>query len=255
MTSTQRIPLFPLSQALMPDGMLHLNIFEVRYLDLIKRCHRESTPFGVVGLAKGHEVQVPDEIPKLHRVGTLANIQTLEAVQPALVQVVCKGSLRFEVLTPEREVAIVSAYSRLLEEVWPPTDPQSDEASTVALISGHGALNFAAALSVSALLRLKGIAHRLLPQDAIEPGRFPEDKAAGAQIVCLCYLVSPSNAKYSYLERRIAAQLPGARILGLAWVEAEGARTMMEPQHAATLLPAPAPKVEKGARKELSPAG
>ena len=102
MTSTQRIPLFPLSQGLMPDGMLHLNIFEVRYLDLIKRCHRESTPFGVVGLAKGHEVQVPDEIPKLHRVGTLAHIQNLESVQPALLQVVCKGSLRFEVLTPER---------------------------------------------------------------------------------------------------------------------------------------------------------
>lgn len=102
MTSTQRIPLFPLSQGLMPDGMLHLNIFEVRYLDLIKRCQREAMPFGVVGLATGHEVQIPDEIPKLHRVGTLAHLQNMETIQPALLQVLCKGSLRFEVLTHER---------------------------------------------------------------------------------------------------------------------------------------------------------
>lgn len=97
-----RIPLFPLSQGLLPDGMLHLNIFEVRYLDLIKRCQREQTPFGVVGLVQGHEVQVPDEVPQLHRVGTLAHLQTVDAVQPALLQVVCKGGLRFALLNPEQ---------------------------------------------------------------------------------------------------------------------------------------------------------
>jgi len=97
-----RIPLFPLSQALLPDGMLHLNIFEVRYLDLIKRCQREASPFGVVGLVQGHEVQVPDEVPQLHRIGTLAHVQTVEAVQPALLQVVCQGGLRFAVADPER---------------------------------------------------------------------------------------------------------------------------------------------------------
>jgi len=36
------IPLFPLSHGVFPDGMLQLQIFEVRYLDLIKRCHREQ---------------------------------------------------------------------------------------------------------------------------------------------------------------------------------------------------------------------
>lgn len=102
MTSTQRIPLFPLSQGLMPDGMLHLNIFEVRYLDLIKRCQREAIPFGVVGLSQGHEVQIPDEVPQLHRVGTLAHLQNMDTIQPALLQVLCKGSLRFELLSHER---------------------------------------------------------------------------------------------------------------------------------------------------------
>ena len=97
-----RIPLFPLSVGLLPDGMLHLNIFEVRYLDLIKRCQRESIPFGVVGLVEGHEVQIPDEVPQLHRVGTLAHLQSVDAVQPALLQVVCQGGLRFVLAAPER---------------------------------------------------------------------------------------------------------------------------------------------------------
>ena len=97
-----RIPLFPLSQGLLPDGMLHLNIFEVRYLDLIKRCQREAIPFGVVGLVQGHEVQVPDEVPQLHRIGTLAHVQTVDTVQPALLQVVCQGGLRFALVDTER---------------------------------------------------------------------------------------------------------------------------------------------------------
>jgi hypothetical protein len=97
-----RIPLFPLSQGLMPDGMLHLNIFEVRYLDLIKRCQREAIPFGVVGLSQGHEVQIPDEVPQLHRIGTLAHLQEVKSVQPALLQVLCQGGMRFELLEHER---------------------------------------------------------------------------------------------------------------------------------------------------------
>ena len=145
-----------------------------------------------------------------------------------------------KVLTPEREVSVVSTYSRLLDDIWPENDEAEDAASTVFLISAHGALNFAATLSVSAYLRLKNIPHRMLPEDAIMPGKFPEDAAADAAYVCLCYLQSPSAAKYSYLEKRIAARLPDAKILGLAWVDTEGGRTMINPEHAAGLLPSAA---------------
>jgi len=89
------IPLFPLSRGIFPDGMLHLNIFEVRYLDMIRRCEKEGRPFGVVWLAKGSEVQVPGESPVLHGVGTLAHIRELTTLQPALLQVVCQGGERF----------------------------------------------------------------------------------------------------------------------------------------------------------------
>jgi Lon protease-like protein len=91
-----QIPLFPLSHGLFPDGMLSLQIFEVRYLDLIKRCHQQQMPFGVVWLKKGSEVQVPGEIPMLHTYGCFAHIRNFEQIQPNLFYVVCQGGLRFE---------------------------------------------------------------------------------------------------------------------------------------------------------------
>lgn len=76
--------------------MLHLQIFEVRYLDLIKRCHQQQLPFGVVSIEHGREVQVPGQVPVLHRVGCMAHIRKFEQVQPTLFRVVCQGGLRFE---------------------------------------------------------------------------------------------------------------------------------------------------------------
>ena len=94
--ATDTIPLFPLSHGVFPDGMLQLQIFEVRYLDLIKRCRREQKPFGVAWLKKGSEVQVPDEQPLMHTHGCMAHIREFEQLQPALLRILCQGGLRFE---------------------------------------------------------------------------------------------------------------------------------------------------------------
>ena len=90
------IPLFPLSQGLFPDGMLPLQIFEVRYLDLMKRCHQNQVPFGVAWLRSGREVQVPGEEPLMHSHGCLAHIREFEQVQPNFFRLICQGGLRFE---------------------------------------------------------------------------------------------------------------------------------------------------------------
>ena len=156
------------------------------------------------------------------------------------------------ILNPDREVALVSAYAELLEELWPEAEGEQDAASTVLLVSAHGALNFAAALSVSALLRLKHVPHSLLPHDAILPGKFPEIPESGKATACLCYLTAPSEAKYAYLERRIAHRLPGAKILGLAWADKEGTRPMINPEHVLALLPANA-TVETSAAPRKQP--
>jgi Lon protease-like protein len=91
-----KIPLFPLSHGLFPDGMLSLQIFEVRYLDLIKRCHQQGLSFGVVWLKKGSEVKVPGEVPLLHDFGCVAHIRNFQQIQPNLFVVTCQGGARFE---------------------------------------------------------------------------------------------------------------------------------------------------------------
>lgn len=55
MSETSEIPLFPLSTVLFPRGPLPLRIFEPRYVDMIKRCMREGSCFGVVLITEGGE--------------------------------------------------------------------------------------------------------------------------------------------------------------------------------------------------------
>jgi predicted PurR-regulated permease PerM len=156
------------------------------------------------------------------------------------------------VLDQDREVAVVTTYAELLDDVWPPSEPEADAASPVLVVSAHGALNFAAALSVSALLRLKHVPHRLLPEDAVQPGKFPEEAAEGARFACLCFLKGPSPAKFAYLERRIAGRLPGARIIGIAWKDSEGTAALLRPEHALSLLPTVTPAADVRSATERS---
>ena len=78
------LPLFPLGTTLYPEGILNLKIFEIRYLDMIKTCVREQTPFGVVTIDQGSEVRVPNESISFARVGTFANITHFDALEPSL---------------------------------------------------------------------------------------------------------------------------------------------------------------------------
>jgi Lon protease-like protein len=97
------LPLFPLQTVLFPGGVLPLKIFEVRYLDLIGRCHREGTPFGIVTLSQGQEVrtaQSADEV--FFDVGTLATVTRFERPQPGLLQIECLGGQRFRVKASQR---------------------------------------------------------------------------------------------------------------------------------------------------------
>ncbi|WP_144634108.1 LON peptidase substrate-binding domain-containing protein [Bordetella genomosp. 13] len=96
------IPLFPLSNALFPAGVLHLRIFEVRYLDMIRRCLADGTEFGVVVLLAGNEVRTPEGSETLATVGTMARIVQCDAPMPALLEVACAGTTRFRLVSAKR---------------------------------------------------------------------------------------------------------------------------------------------------------
>ncbi|WBY00908.1 LON peptidase substrate-binding domain-containing protein [Ramlibacter tataouinensis] len=99
----QSLPLFPLGTVLFPGGVLPLRIFEVRYLDMIGRCHRAGAPFGVVSLTQGHEVRQPGSGPEAFAaVGTLATIDTLEHPRPGLMVIRALGGQRFRVRSSEQ---------------------------------------------------------------------------------------------------------------------------------------------------------
>ena len=109
------LPLFPLGSVLYPDGLLPLRIFEVRYLDMIGKCHKTGAPFGVVSLTAGSEVRKaqsdkPTGQPEgdgfaaeeFCATGTLATITEFSAPQPGLMVIRCVGAQRFKISNREK---------------------------------------------------------------------------------------------------------------------------------------------------------
>ena len=97
------LPLFPLRTVLFPDGLLELKIFEARYLDLMSRCMREETPFGVVALRSGSEARSSGDTVDLFEVGTLAELIEVDSAQAGILLVRCRGGLRFKVGAKRQE--------------------------------------------------------------------------------------------------------------------------------------------------------
>jgi Lon protease-like protein len=91
------LALFPLGMTLFPDGIIALNIFEPRYLSMIKSHHQRGEPFGVITLIKGLEIVLPEQEISLAGVGTLAKIIEFEELQPALFRIKCVGWSRFKI--------------------------------------------------------------------------------------------------------------------------------------------------------------
>lgn len=97
------LPLFPLHTVLFPGGLLPLQIFEVRYLDLMKRCEKSGEPFGIVCLQSGHEVRrapsheaAGNTAETFAPIGTLATLEKVEHPQAGLMLVHARGGQRFQ---------------------------------------------------------------------------------------------------------------------------------------------------------------
>ena len=100
--SPRKIPLFPLGTVLFPDGVIALKIFEARYLDMIKSCLREKTEFGVISIKKSPDDE-DDPSLTFSQIGTLAQIEDFDPVQPALYMTKSFGTQRFKLLNSKQE--------------------------------------------------------------------------------------------------------------------------------------------------------
>jgi uncharacterized protein len=86
------LPLFPLRAVLFPGGLLPLRIFEPRYVDMVGRCMRGGSCFGVIHITAGGEV---GPLAGLARVGTAARIVDFETLPDGLLGLLCRGEQRF----------------------------------------------------------------------------------------------------------------------------------------------------------------
>lgn len=89
------LPLFPLHSVLFPGGPLSLRIFEPRYLDMVRRCLKEHSEFGVVLILEGAEAGA---VTATADTGTSARLVDFDTLPDGLLGVVCVGERRFRVL-------------------------------------------------------------------------------------------------------------------------------------------------------------
>jgi Lon protease-like protein len=100
MNATRELPLFPLNTVLFPGGPLSLRIFEPRYLDLVSRCLKEGTGFGVVRLDAGREAGGPVDFSET---GTEARIVDFTRLDDGLLGITCLGQQRVRVVEAWRQ--------------------------------------------------------------------------------------------------------------------------------------------------------
>jgi uncharacterized protein len=132
-TTLPQLPLFPLQSVLFPGGVLPLQIFEVRYLDMIGRRHQAGEPFGVVCLTRGGEVRQRVDTPNgpafadeaFHPIGTLARIDEIERPRPGLMMVRCTGTRRFRLRDgAQQKFGLWTADVELLDDDAPMPVPE-----------------------------------------------------------------------------------------------------------------------------------
>ncbi len=97
------LPLFPLGTVLFPGALLPLQLFELRYLQMIDECERQGTGFGVVTLTQGREVRQPGAAAEqFEPMGTRVQIERIERPQPGLVMVWCRGVEKFRIASTQQ---------------------------------------------------------------------------------------------------------------------------------------------------------
>ena len=130
------LPIFPLGTVLFPGGVIHLRIFEQRYLRMVADCLKANSPFGVCLIADGRAAGVP-AVP--HAVGVKATIHHWDMEQLGLLHISATGGERFRILTsqPDATGLIRAHIERILPEMrLPVPDNMRDLCNALRVIVG-----------------------------------------------------------------------------------------------------------------------
>jgi Lon protease-like protein len=132
------LPLFPLNTVLFPGCVLDLQLFEARYLDMIGRCMKQGSGFGVVGIVNGREVgQAPSEHAL---VGCEALITDFQQQDNGLLGIRVQGARRFQIQSTEvqKDQLLVAEVSWLDEQAdLPLTEQHGDLQALLLALAEH----------------------------------------------------------------------------------------------------------------------
>jgi Lon protease-like protein len=113
------LPLFPLGATLLPYGRMPLQIFEQRYLELVKDSMRRGEGFGIVRIERGTEVG-STALPTLAPIGTVASIVDWDQLDNGLLGITVEGGRRFRPFNLWREDSgLIRAEVEVLPEIEP----------------------------------------------------------------------------------------------------------------------------------------
>lgn len=109
-----RHALFPLSTVLFPGSILPLQIFEQRYLSLIKECMKAGTGFVIVLIDEGKEV---GDTPSIYRVGCYVEIIDWDNLPNGLLGISIKAKHRVKLgASSVRDDGLMMAETSILQK-------------------------------------------------------------------------------------------------------------------------------------------
>lgn len=139
----QTIAVFPLEGAVLyPRGVLALNIFEPRYLNMIDDVLADQRLIGMIQPAVGHE---QDVTPDLAEVGTVGRITTFSETDDGRYLITLTGIARFHL---EREIKAGTPYRQALvsfeafaDDFAPSSDRSIDRPELMKSLKTYAALH------------------------------------------------------------------------------------------------------------------
>ena len=120
MSNREDLPIFPLRTILFPDSKLPLRIFEPRYIDMVSRCMREDSEFGIILSRESTDPKMFET----YDTGTLAKIIDWDQGEDGLLGITTIGTQKFRLkgLNKQEDGLNIGAIERIeIEGNYKPT--------------------------------------------------------------------------------------------------------------------------------------
>ena len=124
---SRELPVFPLTVNVLPGGYLPLQIFEPRYLDMVKNCMTKEIGFCVVLLRGLMNETSSSKLPDHSPIGTFVEIVDFNQLDNGLLGITVRGQYRIQTLDRRKQedgLIIANVIEQAEEEESISLEPQ-----------------------------------------------------------------------------------------------------------------------------------